>query len=620
MTEMKPSNTADLSKATRSDRAGRRLRLRRSIMSMRHEALAPDSSLEREDQHARTDLPASRLTRPSMCQEQRKADTVVSVKALERRIEDPDGPNRTSYHHLRFKTARGEHRDLTVLTTDLMTPSKVLQAFVTRFGMFPFGEDALKKEIAELQTRDVPEVLLTVLCGWKGEGAERAFVTPVRSYGPARRFNRFDPAAATSDHERKLGAVRGDLKAWQREVLAYLLMSRPGIVLLGAALAGPLLRYADLTENFVLLLAGKTSTGKSTLLRAVASFQGAAVPIHPNTTARRLSEFGGISNHGLMIIDDLSLIPPSSRRAVLHELTMGTTSGNSKSITRNRVKEYPQLYFSAIIAGSAEQSAAEITSGAGGERLAGETTRCFDLLAKGDHYFDRISASSKLTSAEVAERLNAGAARYYGSGLRRWLRWLVRHPERELRHKVRAHIGYFVNHATKKTSDPVRARAAAKFGLIYAGLMLAREADLVRLKRRTILKTVLGRFKAAMRVSQSLSSLSTGDAVAALRGALVQPDAVLKGFQGKRLWKEAEARNPNWLGVKISHGDKATIGLRQKQLELKLGKAVVRSAFAALSQQRVLVAPIGEARWLCRLPSKRKVRLAELDPAWLDKA
>lgn len=584
--DTKPSNTAGRS----IDQSGR-------SQDVRHEA----SSIS----HARK----TRSSAPPA------TDKLVSVRCARRLIYAADAGGPKAACEMIFKTSQGHRHSVQVDPVELQRPATVIAKAINQTALYPLDEAALRAQVQAGTDTNPPMVTMTTVTGWKDRGAARAFVTPGRSFGPGRSRYRY---ASSEDHASgggQLGCVRGELKGWYREVGIYLEMSTAGRVLLGAAMAAPLLRLANISESWIMLLCGGSTTGKSTLLAGVASFQGAETTINPRTSERRFTELAARHNDLLMPVGDLSQLSKGDRRQVLHRLTMDSTSGAGRSVSRAVRGTLPDLTFTTIAAASAEHSSVEIAREAGVPQLPGEQVRCFDLPPGKKGYFDRRGRSG-LAADVIARRINEGVVEHYGAGLRAWLNWLADQDEARLVKRLNARIDRFVGRVSASASlNALEARAARKFGLIYAGLAMGRKAGIVGISDGNALKACRRAFLSAM----SAATVSDPDAaLKALKSALQAKYALVRTYQGKEVVRSQILRHPNWLAVETKRDAQRAIGLHPPSVQKALGNRVADVAIQELQARGLLSREKGVKRWQKKLPGQpKKVRLLQLDVSWL---
>lgn len=548
----------------------------------------------------------------------RKPDALVSAQAVRRIMygSDVGGPRAT--FELRFRTSRDQYVEVEVDGPSLLKPERVIEQVIAQQGLFSADPESLRADVERCTTQEVPTVNRSTITGWKGRGARSAFLTPAGTFGPAAAEYEF---ARGQDHvsiNGEVGEQKGTLKGWRQAVGRYVEMSSAGRVLLGSALAAPLLRWAGLGESWMFLLAGKSTSGKTTLLNGASSFQGSATAVSPRSTDRRFNELAAKHNDLLFVMGDLSQLNQSDRRRVLHWMVMDATSGQPRSVSRAVRATLPDLPFETIAAASAEQSAAEIATAAGVQQLVGERVRGFDLMPGVNGYFDVRPKGKKLRPEKIAARINEGVQLQYGTGLKAWIEWLARHEEAPLKARIGNLTDAFVAKLERQADlNGLERRAARKFGLIYAGLVMGKEAKITRLSNGRAFKSVRKCFDQAM-ASTAAASTSPNEALEALRRALAASGAIVRPFQGQEAVKAAVRRNPDWLAVETKRAGRRVIGLRPSAVRKAIGEARTQIAFGTLADGNWLRMPKGAKRWQKKIAGCGKVRLVELKPEWLD--
>jgi hypothetical protein len=549
-------------------------------------------------------------------------DTLTSVSCARRLIYAADAGGPKAAFELIFKTSQDDRHSVQIDPSELQRPATVITKAINQTALFPLDSVALEAQVQACTASGAPMVTMTTVSGWKGCGAARAFVTPSRSFGPGKSSYRY---ASSEDHASgggQLGSVRGNLKGWRKHVGRYLEMSTTGCVLLGAAMAAPLLSLTNISESCILLLCGGSTTGKSTLLAGVSSFQGSETTINPRTSDRRFTELAAMHNDLLMPVGDLSQLTREHRRRVLHWLTMDSTSGAGRSVSRAVRATLPDLTFTTIAIASAEHSAVEIAIEAGVPRLPGEQVRCFDLPPGKKGYFDRPGRSG-LTADVIARRLNEGIVEHHGSGLKAWIGWLAKQDEPRLVDRLNTNIERFVRRVSASASlNALEARAARKFGLIYAALLAGRKAGIVGISRRDALKACRHAFRTAMNVS---AALDPNAALMALKSALKAKYAVIKTCQGAKTVRRQVRTHPNFLAVEMTQDGQSAFGLHPPSVRKALGRCVADIAIGELQARGLLTREKGTARPQTKLPGvenlpgiTKKPRLLKLDVSWLN--
>ena len=149
-----------------------------------------------------------------------------------------------------------------------------------------------------------------------------------------KRFVLFDHIL-TEDHERcifyyrpvearGLGRVAGNLEDWKSKVAKVALSSYPATIGLLASFAAPLLPLSNISEGAILNFVAKSSSGKSTIVKAAYSVWGDPqfLPSWGGTMSA-ISQTASAHNHLICPFDDgeLAELDPHKRNMKLHSFT-----------------------------------------------------------------------------------------------------------------------------------------------------------------------------------------------------------------------------------------------------------------------------------------------------------
>ena len=249
-----------------------------------------------------------------------------------------------------------------------------------------------------------------------------------------------------------------------------------------ASFAAPLMQWSGLTESFVLNLAGNSSCGKSTAVRAAYSVWAnpANMPSW-HATPRGLEEAAVAHNDVCFAVDDLerSALNSEQRLRKLHDSTHMLSSGETKSYSQSISKNGPLAFrkFRSITLTSSPACIQDAMSAAEVERTDGDRVRLLEILVpngdEGGIWFRQKRSDPNISTKELSDRVYEAALANYGVAGRHWVAWLIRH-RRGLRGRIRRLSRDFIAAAAPDYSD-VRARIAAKVGLLYAaGMLLVR--------------------------------------------------------------------------------------------------------------------------------------------------
>ncbi len=235
----------------------------------------------------------------------------------------------------------------------------------------------------------------------------------------------------------------GSLAAWQREV-ARPAIGNPAIIFaLSTALTAPLLACAK-AEPIGVNFFGTTSSGKSTLLRVMASVD--RDPAHLtswNATETAIELMARYARDGLLILDEFPSHP--DRWHIKALMSLGNGTGKARG---NLTRDLEQGHSTrTVTASSAESSTRRFLRDAGFTPPDGMSVRMIDIPVRRwshgvfetlHHHPDGRSFSAALTDAAVRSHGHAGPA---------FICWIMQH-ETKLRTKIGLLVKTFFDRIT----------------------------------------------------------------------------------------------------------------------------------------------------------------------------
>ena len=299
----------------------------------------------------------------------------------------------------------------------------------------------------------------TAQCGWTGP----AFALPELTIGdtPEDRVI-FQANDAGAHHYQSAGT----LEEWQEHVGKLALGNNRLVFMIACALVGPALLPAS-REGGGVNIVGSSSTGKTTGMRAAASFWGPPAFIRQwRATSNGLESVAAQHNETFLCLDELSQIEPREAGPSAYMLANGqgksraTRTGGSRAAATWKV-----MYLSTGEVGLAGLMAESKVSR---QPNAGQEVRILDLPAdagKGMGLFENIHGAA--SPAAFSRQIATAAGRYYGTPAIAYLTELAL-----IRDDIGAMIGETIDDFTrdnvKSGSDGQVVRGAERFGLIAA--------------------------------------------------------------------------------------------------------------------------------------------------------
>lgn len=267
----------------------------------------------------------------------------------------------------------------------------------------------------------------------------------------------------------------GTLELWQRNVSAKCAGNSRLVFTVSAALAGPLLAFAGI-EGGGVHLRGKSSTGKSTALRAGQSVHGNGEKLKTwCTTKNGLEGVAAQHNHSALVIDEIGESDANSVGPSIYQLGNGTgkTRANRDGSSKEPVK------FLLIFITSGEKTLSEqMRTGKGGGAMAGQEIRLLNIesdAGAGMGVFECIHDSD--TAQQFADEVGEQAMKNSGHAGPEFINYLINNREEcittisEVRESFRAGC---------KDADPQVQRAATRFALIAAAGDIATKAGITQ--------------------------------------------------------------------------------------------------------------------------------------------
>jgi putative DNA primase/helicase len=305
--------------------------------------------------------------------------------------------------------------------------------------------------------------------GWQIVKGELTFVHPFAPLGgPTGEIIRFE-GAATSAYEQS-----GSLDEWTATVGALVAQHSRLRLACSVAFAGPLLYLVGL-EGGGLHLHGSSTSGKTTGACAAASVWGKGSTdgyVLPwRHTANALEAILAGRTDTLVVLDELGASDAKSVFSALYQITART--GKSR-LTRD-VRLRDAVKWRNIILSTGEVPiGTKIAEDHGRLHYAGQQVRVLDLPAdagSGVGIFDASALQGE--PGEVADRLKAAAARYYGGAGPEFVRRLIAEGPDEVGSLVGEMITIFEKAQIPAGANGQVRRAARLLGLIGAAGELA---------------------------------------------------------------------------------------------------------------------------------------------------
>ncbi|MCV6574364.1 MAG: DUF927 domain-containing protein [Cohaesibacter sp.] len=290
-----------------------------------------------------------------------------------------------------------------------------------------------------------------------------------------------------------IGQSKGTFDEWKRYVAGPMVKSKPTLVTMCAALAGPLLYDAGLPETMVINFCAKTSTGKTTMIRGAASvFNNPDEVPGWRVSDTKLDEVAVYFNDNTLILDDIETTTGSLQRRMenAYEVVHTLTAGRPKGISRMAIGAGSRERYCCIALSSSPSPIFWVLAGHV-ELQDSDRVRLFDLPIPETKFgiWDPSVILDKDRSPlnrQQTEALAQDAASFYGTAGKVWVDYLTAHQA-----EIPMHIAEIIEKFVRscKTDEPKKNRIARKIGVLKAAGVLAVEADILPCTRLDVQKS-----------------------------------------------------------------------------------------------------------------------------------
>lgn len=315
--------------------------------------------------------------------------------------------------------------------------------------------------------------------------------------------------------------LAGSVDGWKAEVATWLGCSSIGMTFVAAAFAATLLTLFGF-ESFGLMATGRSSSGKSTLLKGTASIIGigAKTGIQTfNATDGALEVMATRHKDLPLIIDEVASIQGGDKARYtfakrLTYLTDRPTRGRMRlgavAATGLPTGQAPPRN---VVLTTSEHSVAALAAKAGERPDPGQYARLMDIpVGPGpEGVFDRLpkglspNQRAKL-AADLPRRIIEGAARHHGRVLVAWIKAVLNPPSIKKRDDfIQARMRYFVSQA-KPMPGTTEGRRCQHFALAYAAGAYAIEVGLLPWSRKNLSQSLLWSYRAHVEAARSIDA------------------------------------------------------------------------------------------------------------------
>lgn len=332
-------------------------------------------------------------------------------------------PSGTFYYVIGFRTVDGKRGTRVFSRSGSGRVEGIVNDLKQNGAKFPRPDTEHKfvKELLQKAEKKGVTADLMVRCGWHGD----ALVPPASKVSftrhplTGRRIWLRPPNEKTY-----LGASKGDLQGWKGTVGEASRTSSFAMFAIGAALAGPLIRHAAVSESAIFNFAGKSSKGKTTAAKVAASVSGNPSTIADwNATETALEELCAASSDFLMVLDDIERSREGlakTLKGLLHIMAGGSPRKRARHVSSS----FSDVDWCVVAIMTSPEPIKEFMTRKGVDTTLGDRVRVLDLVVPevDTGIFDRLPDG--VSAADQARRLEEGFSTHHGVLLKTWIKEL----------------------------------------------------------------------------------------------------------------------------------------------------------------------------------------------------
>ena len=541
------------------------------------------------------------------------------IKSIERTVDrtilaDRAGSRREI--ELSTLSSDGSRHRLVVEPAALRNPRQILDRIANESDLFALDPKAVAQQVTSLQHISATKSMsVTSRTGWHDVNGKECFVTPQYSV-PASSRVKLD-SSSTSDHViSAVGQCKGSLKGWRKKVQPILGQSSFGIAFIAANYAATLLRSSPLTEDFCIMLVGESSIGKTSIQKGAQSVSGRAGQefiSSPDQSGRGFDETAVSHNDMVYPIEDIGRAASAEKSGFVKRLTYQATGGGGRRIAHSARSQFglPLLQYRTITTVTSNQTFENLTFDLPRRRVPADAVRLLQLEVLEGDVFDMRSPSEGRDGTSLVADLQSGYLAHYGWPMRRWLEWLVAQSPQIRRSKVAQYLNEFKKSLANSPSSGYEVRVADKVGLLYAALIMAKEAKVCGWSKQRI-KTGLNKVFVA-----SLSQVrpeAIGKLYDALEALLANESLSPEKSTLPRRDRNVDFSYPALKG--LSENGVSFIGLHPANLKATLGPQRAESLISSLIAGGHVKDQKTSKRYQFRVQGYGKPRLLQLASAF----
>lgn len=382
--------------------------------------------------------------------------------------------NQRSYRLIKFYDDNmGKFRKMLILSSDFLDSRKVYSQLIDQGLQFSSLGEKIDNIIAPLKETSKKRVKLCERPGYVLIDKKLCYLNR-----NGKTLGKHDGIAPMPYPESKAFVkgknAKGTLSGWQTKIASASLNSPYIMLAICSAFSGYCIDFTDVETGGVHLF-GKSSKGKSTALLVAASLYGNKDYVNDwNITEAALEELAESRNHGLLILDEVSLLDKSGNEAAqkMQKIVymLGAEGGKQRSSFYQPRKTTWRL--SALSNG--ELGLNEQAANGNKQRNNGEKVRFIDIPVDCDNDMGIFKTIPEgLTPSDYAESIKSACRRNYGVAGPEFVDRMLAEGSQYIKRKLKKHMDDFLEYHGISGLNGIEKRIAIRFALPYASGVLA---------------------------------------------------------------------------------------------------------------------------------------------------
>lgn len=360
---------------------------------------------------------------------------------------------------LKFTDIDGKQQRIIVYLSDLAAgPQRMLRLLLDR-GFMPSTERKAATLLQNFFLKIRPSARCHVVKqnGWFDD---QTFVMPGRAIGKHAEQIICDSSSASSGLS--MPEAQNSLDQWQQRVGVLCKGNSRLLFALSLSFAAPLIPLTGVGPG-IFHLRGSTSSGKTSLLHAVASVQSSPQRIYSwNVSGAGLEAAALEHNHMLMLMDEFAEIPARKAQALVYQITNG--HGALRARSDGSMRE--DTSWQTMVLSAGEIGLEQHCETLGVRLAAGQKVRMLDIEAEvSDGYGIFEDLHGCISGAQFSRALVDGAATSYASALPAFLEELCAEDKMALRTAYHAEEETFIARFLNPDAPGSLVRVAQRFFL-----------------------------------------------------------------------------------------------------------------------------------------------------------